>query len=60
LILKYYLCWSWEHTLAIPPFRRLSQEDYEFKASLGYIGRICFKNKTKTLICTSKISMSSK
>jgi hypothetical protein len=28
----------WCHTSVIPALRRLKQEDYEFKASLGYRG----------------------
>jgi hypothetical protein len=28
----------------VPAVRRLSQEDGEFEASLGYIEKLCFKN----------------
>jgi hypothetical protein len=31
----------------IPTLRRLWQEDYEFKASLGYMARPCFKKQIK-------------
>jgi hypothetical protein len=34
---KFKLCQMLWHTSAIPTFGRLRQEDYEFKASLGYI-----------------------
>jgi hypothetical protein len=32
-------------TPVIPALKKLRQENYEFKASLGYIARACFKNK---------------
>lgn len=40
--------WEW-HTLIIPGFGRLRQEDYDdFKASLGYLVKPCLKqNKIK-------------
>jgi hypothetical protein len=31
--------------LVIPAFRKLKQEHLEFKASLGYITRLCLKKK---------------
>jgi hypothetical protein len=34
------------HTLAIPAFQRLRQEEHEFQASLGYVVKLCLK-KTK-------------
>jgi hypothetical protein len=34
---------AWWYTPAIPALRRLSQEDLEFKVSLGYIVRPCLK-----------------
>jgi hypothetical protein len=37
----------WWHTPKIPAFRRLRQEDHEFKTSLGYTARPCLKNKVK-------------
>jgi hypothetical protein len=41
----------WWYILVIPAFRRLRQEDREFKAVLGYKCEILFskkQNKTKT------------
>jgi hypothetical protein len=37
----------WWYTPILPAPVRLKQEDYKFKASLGYKARPCFKNKTK-------------
>jgi hypothetical protein len=31
----------WWHIPIIPAFRRLREEDLEFKASLSYIARLC-------------------
>jgi hypothetical protein len=33
------------HTHVIPAVGRLRQEDHKFKASLGYVMRLCLKNK---------------
>jgi hypothetical protein len=33
----------WWCTPAIPTLERLTEEDHEFKASLGYTGRSCLK-----------------
>jgi hypothetical protein len=37
-------------TSGIPTFRRLSQEEFEFEASLAYIARPCFKKEKKFLL----------
>jgi hypothetical protein len=34
-----YFCWTYRLSPIISALRRLRQEDLEFKASLGYIGR---------------------
>jgi hypothetical protein len=39
---------SWWHMTIISALRRVRQEDREFKASLGYTVRLCFKNLKKT------------
>jgi hypothetical protein len=50
------LRWAWWYTSVIPTVRRLRQEDYKFKASLGYrefwaslgnIVTLCLKNRNK-------------
>lgn len=33
----------WKSLPVIPAFRKLRQEDHEFKSSLSYIGRYCLK-----------------
>jgi hypothetical protein len=42
---KNVICWVWQYMSIIPAFRRLRQEDCEFKTSLGYIVRPCVKTK---------------
>jgi hypothetical protein len=37
------MSWAWWYTSAIPAFRMLKQEDWEFDASLDYIARPCLK-----------------
>jgi hypothetical protein len=39
----------------IPAFRRLRQEDEEFKTSLGYITRPCLKSQNKQKNTDEKI-----
>jgi hypothetical protein len=39
------LSWEWWHTPVISALRRLKQEDFEFKASLGYRARSCLRKK---------------
>jgi hypothetical protein len=34
-----------QFTAVIPAFERLTQENHEFKASLGYITKLCLENK---------------
>jgi hypothetical protein len=37
------ITWAWRYKPAIPPFRRLRQEDHEFKASLSNMVRSCLQ-----------------
>jgi hypothetical protein len=39
--------WAWRYTPVIPVLRRLRQENHEFMANLGYLGRSCLKKKKK-------------
>lgn len=41
--------WECTHILKIPILRRLTQKDYEFEISLGFIGRLCFRKKMMRL-----------
>jgi hypothetical protein len=40
------LSWEWWCTHVISKCVRLRQEDYKFKARLGYITKLCHQNKT--------------
>lgn len=42
---------SWYISLA---FEKLKQEDFKFKANLGYKARLCLKNKTTTIKINNK------
>jgi hypothetical protein len=41
------LSWVWWFIAVIPAFRRLKQENFEFKISMGYIVRLYFKKEKK-------------
>jgi hypothetical protein len=45
LVLKDRRCSAWWYTRVIPALGRLRQESCEFQAILGYIVRLCLKNK---------------
>jgi hypothetical protein len=42
------VCWTWNVTPVILALRRLRQEDHQFEANLGYIGRHYLKKQAKT------------
>lgn len=44
-------CCVWWHTLLIPALEA-RQASLEFRASQGYIGRACLKNKQKKAMCS--------
>jgi hypothetical protein len=41
------ICQMWWYTPVIPALRRMRQEDYQLKASLGYIDRPCLNHPPK-------------